>query len=143
MSDKLRKILWLVALALIVVAGVSLWSKPSAKAPALTTPDQSTYQAVILKNDRLFFGKLSKLDTEWPTLSDVYYLREKAQEAEITRREESTPQAQPKFELIKVGSEIHRPQDTMVFNRDSVLYWSNLKSDSNVIKLIEQSKAQK
>ena len=40
------------------------------------------------------------------------------------------------MQLIKLGSEIHGPDDEMIINKDQVLFFENLKTDSTVAKSI-------
>jgi hypothetical protein len=42
--------------------------------------------------------------------------------------------------LIKLGKEVHGPEDAMIINRDQVQFYENLKSDGEVAKLIDQYK---
>ena len=42
------------------------------------------------------------------------------------------------MQLIKLGEEVHGPEDTMVINRDQMLFFENLKSDGKVTQLIRQ-----
>lgn len=70
-----------------------------------------------------------------PYLTDIYYVRTQGPMAENP--------AQQQFTLIKLGNEIHGPQDMMYFNWDRVLYWENLRPDSEVVKGIYKEKAQR
>ena len=52
----------------------------------------------------------------------------------------STPQ---QVQLVKLGNELHGPEDAMYINRQSVLFWENLKNDGKVAKAIAADKAKK
>ena len=85
--------------------------------------DPDAYQAVFLMNDQIYFGRLKNISSDYLILSDVYYVK---------INEEGAGQ------LVKVGAgEPHGPQDKMIINQDQVLFWENLKFDSQVVKTIQ------
>ena len=43
--------------------------------------------------------------------------------------------------LVKLGNEIHGPEDAMYINKSSVMFWENLKSSGQVVKAIQQYQA--
>ena len=98
--------------------------------------DRSTYQAVFLNNNQVYFGLLKNIDSQYPTLTDVYYvqLNEIGQEAN-----DQSPN--PKGKLVALGkSEPHGPTNKMIINRDQILFVENLRSDSQVLKIIQSLK---
>lgn len=121
----------LVAVVAVLLISSFLSSRGAAK------PDASKYQAVFLTNNQVYFGKFQNPESEYPLLTDVYYLRKNPQAGE----EQATPQAP--LSLIKFGNEIHGPEDAMYIAREQILFWENLKADSSVVKKIEQEKEQK
>lgn len=107
----------------------------SADPTSLIKEDQ--YQAVFLNDGRqVYFGKITSLDEEWVTLEDVYYLQIE-QQIQPKGKEASK---QPKITLVKLGNELHGPEDTIVFGRESVMFWENLKTSdsSKVVEAIEK-----
>ena len=68
-------------------------------------------------------------------MTDVYYLQSNKPAAA-----EEAAQSQP--ELIKLGSEVHGPEDEMRIRADNVSYWENLKNDSKVTSAIKEFKKQ-
>ena len=40
-------------------------------------------------------------------------------------------------QLIKLGNELHGPEDQMQITKDQVLFWENLKADGKVSKAID------
>ena len=94
-----------------------------------------TYQAVFLTNNQVYFGKLSERKSPYPTLHDIYYLQ-------ITQtlqpRDPSAPSQQ--LQLVKLGNELHGPQDEMKINKDHILFIEDLKPDSQVVRAIEAFK---
>ena len=93
-------------------------------------PDGDLYQVVLLNNDQAFYGKLHKVHSDYPYLTDVYYLQpQKAQVDEFGNQIGGD-----KFTVVKRGSEIHSPVDRMYFAKKSVVYWENVGAGS----LVEQ-----
>lgn len=95
-----------------------------------TLPTQG-HQAVFLTSGQVYFGKLEKAG-EWFKLSDVYYLQ-----VDQNLQQGSTPLSS-NFQLVKLGSEIHGPEDVMYLEPKNVLFWENLKPDSQVLQAIER-----
>lgn len=119
-----------VLVILLLAIGVSTFKKRGRP-----TIDPNTYQAVFLDNNQQYFGHLQNLGTRYPSLTDIYYVRIQGPAVENP--------AQQQFSLIKLGNEIHGPQDVMYLNWDQVAYWENLKPDSEVVKGINKEKAQR
>ena len=95
------------------------------------------YQAVFLSNGQVYFGKLLRQSSQYPTLREVYYLQITQPPQPIL--EGTTPPAN--INVVKLGGELHGPTDEMRINRDHILFIENLKSDSRVVQAIEQFKA--
>lgn len=118
------------AIAVIILALVAVKSKSSlslGNPPAFTTP----YQAVLLDNGQVYYGKLSQLASAFPEMKDVYY---------IVNTED--PQSkQVKHVLVKRGKELHAPTETF-FNARHIIMIEPVGPNSEVAKLIAQSEAQ-
>jgi hypothetical protein len=96
------------------------------------SPDLSTqYQAVVLTNGQVYFGKLDKLGPSYPTLRDVYYIQ--SQQNPETKQVSNT--------LVKRGRELHGP-DHMILNAQHILFIEPVRADSQLGKLIGESKKQ-
>ena len=95
------------------------------------------YQAVFLNSadGQVYFGKLSVMNNRYYKLTDIYYVR-----VEQVQPDKTNTQPKQNISLAKLGSEIHGPQDTMYINRDSVMFWENLKDDGQVAKAISDYK---
>lgn len=127
----------------LVVVGAALMNQNTSG----TVSGASTgYQAVFLTNGQVYFGKLST-DKDWINLTDIYYLQvtqNLQQAATSDQGKNATPATdtpasnQPNIQLVKLGSELHGPEDAMHIEKDKVLFWENLKSDSKVISAIAQ-----
>jgi hypothetical protein len=90
--------------------------------------DQTTYQAVFLRDNQIYFGRLKDIDSRYPILEEVYYVRLESEDIASGR-------------LVKLGqTEPHDPQDQMIINRDHILFWENLKPDSQIVQTIRNLK---
>lgn len=123
------KIFWLVLAALVAL--LALW-----QAGVLPVGKANRYQAVFLSNNQVYFGKLSNTRSDYPTLRDIYYLQ--VTQA-LQPRDPSTP-TQPRINLVKLGSELHGPEDEMRINKAHILFIEDLKADSQVVEAIQEYK---
>lgn len=89
--------------------------------------DQQKISAVFLTDGQVYFGNLSKKNSDFVILENIYYIKMQPAEQE---------EQQSEIQLIKLGNEIHGPEDKMEINKDHVLYIEKLKSDSQVIQMI-------
>jgi len=94
------------------------------------------YQAVFLNSSdgQVYFGKLSVLNRDYYKLTDIYYVRVQT----VQPDKSTTSSSQQNISLAKLGSEIHGPEDVMFINRNSVMFWENLKEDGQVVKAIRE-----
>lgn len=90
--------------------------------------DGATYQAVFLAGGQVYFGRL-EISGDVYVLRDVYYLNAPADAS------------QSLGQLLKRGGELHGPTDPMVIPSRSVLFFENMRSDSQVVKAIGQIKS--
>lgn len=97
---------------------------------------KSRYQAVFLTDGQVYFGKLSNIKADYVSVTDVYYLQSNTQ-TDVTKE---SGEGRPQPQLIKLGSEIHGPEDAIKIKAEQVSYWENLKTDSKVTKAIEEYK---
>ncbi len=92
--------------------------------------DKSQYQAVFVNvngtnGGQVYFGKITSLTPQYIRLTNVFYIQnQQTQDAQAA--------ANSSYNLVKLGCELHGPQDEMLINRDQVFFWENLKSDSQV-----------
>ena len=125
------KWLWIAA-ALIVILVVALWWTGNLALGA------SKYQAVFLTNNQVYFGKLSKPNSSYPILREIFYLQ--ATQALQPRDVNAPLPAGGQVQLVKLGNELHGPVDEMKINKDQILFIEDLKPDSQVVKAIEAFK---
>lgn len=139
---------YMIVVAAILLCGASMVLHRSQVNSVMNT---ETYQAVFLTNGQVYFGKLDGLTHRSLVLTDVYYVQETPadteqapqQDAQQTQPEQQNTQEnaeQTQFAVVRLGNELHQPENQMVINRDQVLFWENLRSDSQVISAIEQQK---
>lgn len=102
------------------------------------------YHAVFLSNGQVYFSKIAKQTTDSVILNDVYYLRvQRALQPAQQPEGEQPQQPQTSISLVKLGNELHGPEDKMVINRDHVLFIEELKEDSKVVEAIAKDKEEK
>lgn len=97
----------------------------------------STYQAVFLTNGQIYFGHLKPLNRSFMQLNDVYYLQEDVLEVP-SETEDGMTEQKPQLSVIRLGEELHQPQNGMMLNKEHILFWENLKQDSQIIEAISQ-----
>lgn len=132
-AGKVLVLLLIVAsLLLIVTMARSLLPKER-----LVKEDQ--YQAVFLTNGQVYFGHLSSVNDEYVSLQNIYYLQEDTQNLQT---QEAQAQNQPNLKLIKLGNELHGPEDQMFIGRDKIIFWENLKNDGRIAGEINKTNSQ-
>lgn len=130
-----EKSLWIIAL-LIIIAG--LWKIASGYGvlPGFDFPltYRSQWQAAFLVNNQVYFGHLKGYNKGYAVLRDVYYLQ-------VTQPlQPQNPNQPPTLNLVKLGNELHGPTDIMFLPKDKILFWENMKPDSEVVKAIESTR---
>ena len=91
--------------------------------------DVSTYQSVVLTTNQVYFGKL-KIDGDSYILTDVYSFSGAVD-----------PQTTGVVQLVKRGNELHGPAEPVVIPARSVLFFENMRQDSQVMQAIRQIRA--
>lgn len=132
-SKKKRKWpLFLIGVIILVVVLVGGYFAKQAISPSPINKDK--FQAVFLTNGQVYFGRLTR-GHGYYKLSDVYYLQNKT--GEDTNASDQLG-SNTDVELIKLGNEVHGPEDVMIIESSQVLFFENLKNDGNVVKTIQQ-----
>lgn len=90
--------------------------------------DASRYQAVILSNDKVYFGQIDKASRDFYRLDNAFFLRE-------TR---ASDEAEPERALLPVNREIHAPENTMLIRAEEIVLVENLAADSPILTEIER-----
>ena len=86
------------------------------------------WQAVFLANGQVYFGHLRNYNRGYARLREIYYLQ-----AQQPLQSGQTPIG---LNLVKLGSELHGPEDVMMIPKNQILFWENMKDDSQVVKAI-------
>jgi hypothetical protein len=125
------QIVWMVAGLLVIVAAVVFMvgrPRGQERVPDVVFP--SAYQAVLLSNGSVYFGKLEGYGSPRPVLTEVYYI--------VTQTNTQTKQTNNI--LVKRGKELHQP-DRMYLNPSQIIFVEPVGPDSKVASLIQESKA--
>lgn len=96
--------------------------------PSDTIALTSEYQAVFLDNGQVYFGKITAQRSDYLRLTEVFYLQSGT----------SAMDSEANVALVKLGNEMHGPQDQMFIRAERVLFVENLKDDSKVVQAIQQ-----
>jgi hypothetical protein len=122
------------SLSAAVIAFLLLMS--ACQPPAVSAPTAvsfaTPYQAVLLTNNSVYFGKLSGYGTSNPVLTEVFYILS-----------QTDPQTKAvKNVLVKRGKELHGP-DRMYLSPSSIVFVEPVGTDSKVAQLINEANQQK
>lgn len=98
--------------------------------------DKGRYQAVFLVGGQVYFGKITTVTKDTMKLEDVYYLKTG------TVDKAGNPAPGTDVSLVKLGKELHAPDDAMIIERKNVSFWENLKAEGQVSKAIATYKQQ-
>ena len=101
-------------------------------------PDESKFvdkdknQAVFLTNGQVYFGKVTSVNQQYLDLKDIYYLNVNQQ---VQPNQEQGQDSN--VSLVKLGNELHGPEDEMFIEKDKIIFWENLKDDGKVVQAIK------
>jgi len=101
-----------------------------------TNINTSEYQAIFLTNGQVYFGKLANLNHKYVTITDVYYLQVQSNSSLQGASSSTSPNSQ--VSLVKLGNELHGPQDKMYIANGQMLFWENMKDSSKVVQAISK-----
>ena len=146
-NDKKEFFKHIVLLALVAIAGYSIYNtfKPFVKKLPVAETVQPTatistdsYYGVFLDNNEVYFGKLSNKESTFVTLEDSFYIR-------VTQTSQKGKDGKevsvPNMDLVKVGTEFHKPKDKIEIQRSHIISIQELSPDSDVIKAINNYKS--
>jgi hypothetical protein len=97
--------------------------------------DGKKMQAVFLNGGQVYFGNIRDLNATHVRLGNIYYLRVNQQVQPDAKAADSSSND---ISLVKLGCELHGPQDEMLINREQVVFWENLKTDGQVAKAVAE-----
>jgi hypothetical protein len=110
--------------AVIIACGLAYWFSTERAIRAKA----KGYSAVLLDNNSVYFGKMADLGTDYPVLTNVFYIQ-------TTVNPETKQQSNI---LVKRGKEWHAP-DKMVLNARHIIMIEPVTEGSTVAKLIAQA----
>jgi hypothetical protein len=113
-----------VALLAVLYFGRDVVARPPAAAAHI---DRAAYQAIVLNVGQTYYGKLTVADEETYLLTDVYY---------FLPAETGQPNR-----LVKRGGEFFGPREPMVILARQVLWFENVRDDSELAAAIRSIKA--
>ena len=120
--------LW-IALGCLVCLALALGTGCSApKAESTVVTFATPYQAVLLSNNSVYFGKLAGWGTPNPVLTDVFYI--------VSKTNPDTKDVANV--LVKRGKELHGP-DKMYLNANQIIFVEPVGPDSKVAQLISEA----
>lgn len=121
-----KKILLIGAVALVVLAAYLMWSYASTQIMG------DRYQAVFLSNGQVYFGKLHDYYTGRPYMTDVYYFQANSQSGNSSQGSAGNQL------LVKLGQEIHAPENKLILNTNSIMFVENLTDNGKVVEAIKK-----
>lgn len=138
-KSKLARIAYVAFLSLITILIIAVlaslvFTKNDGNSKESGFVKNDKLQAVFLNGGQVYFGKIGDLNSKYLTMNNVYYLRVN-QQVQPDQKQES---ANNDISLVKLGCELHGPEDAMVINREQVIFWENLKSDGQVAKAVDE-----
>lgn len=89
--------------------------------------------AVFLNNGQVYFGSIGLETADRLNLENIYYLKT----AKPVLSQDELQNASD-ASLVKLGNELHGPEDRMEISRSQILFVEKLKADGKVAKAIEQ-----
>ena len=97
--------------------------------------DKDKYQAVFLQGGQVYFGKITAITKDTMKLEEIYYLKT----GNVDKS--GNPVVGEDISLVKLGHELHSPEDAMYIERKNVTFWENLQNDGQVAQAIANYKA--
>lgn len=126
----------ILTIIVLVIIAVSLIRTQPTSGAMKGEIKKDQYQAVFLTNGQVYFGKIRDLTNESLKLEEVYYL----QVQDPVQPADKNKQQSQNLSLLKLGGEIHGPEDKMIITREQTLFWENLSNDGKVVAAIKQAK---
>lgn len=132
-----------ILLPLILLAALVYWVyQGTNQSPKSFGFSKSAFHAVFMSNGQVYFGKISRMNDQFTTIDEVYYLRKyEAPLQPIAANEAaSDDKNNPDLQIVKLGGEVHGPQNRMTINRQHILFIEELKADSRIVETIQKEK---
>ncbi len=121
----------MVGAIVILLGGAILLASAGGKvAPENKYVDNGKLQAIFLNTGQVYFGNIKTLNSRYFVVKNIYYLQTANGGAS------GAAAANSSVSLVKLGCELHQPDDQMVINRDQVTFWENLHDSGQVAKAV-------
>ena len=108
-------------------------SQTSAGPIGVKSKNNEDYKAVHLDNGQVYFGIVTEEKNGFITLVDIFYF----QVYDPTRGIDQ----QQQISLVKLGSELHGPEDRMLIENTNITFVETLKPDGQVATAIKMYKS--
>lgn len=127
-----------VLIIFIVALSILLFSDKDKKQAG---PKNYVFKTIYLESGQQIYGKVIKEDSLYIYLDDVYYTR--TEMVEVPAEEEGgEPQQVERARLVARGNELNNPVGLMQVNRSKVFAIDEMGQDSEILKIINQMKAE-
>jgi hypothetical protein len=130
--DRMASIVLFILIAVLVIALIVLfvWGS-NGQQSKLVNKDE--YQAVFINvngttGGQVYFGHIKNITGQYIDLTNVFYIQNQS----------GATSSNTSYTLVKLGCELHGPEDQMVINNSQVYFWENLKSSGQVSQKIAQ-----
>ena len=134
LASRLHVRILIILLIILSVCGiVGFGLKAAGAIMANSSVKSNQFQAVFLANGQVYFGKLSHIDSGYVTMTNIFYLQVNNNNTQTSGQ----PSTSTSNQLIKLGNELHGPEDAMYINRSQILFWENLKNSGKVVQTIQ------
>ncbi len=112
------------------------WHQVTSSTPPI---DMSKYQAVFFTTGQVYFGKLSNVNADYMQLTGVFYAQtNSATSKDNTDTKTEQPTNSNDIQLIPLSEASYGPENKITIAKAQVMFYENLKSDSQAAKLIQQ-----
>jgi hypothetical protein len=125
------RLVWMIAGLVLIAVGIMLIVEHMRGSHNSEVKFSTPYQAVLLTNGSVYFGKLQGYGSSTPELTQVYYV--------VSQTNPETKQMTNS--LIRRGQELHKP-DRMYLNPRQILFVEPVGTDSRVAQLIKEQGGQ-
>jgi hypothetical protein len=125
------RLVWMIAGLVLIAVGIMLIVEHMRGSHNSEVKFLTPYQAVLLTNGSVYFGKLQGYGSSAPELTQVYYV--------VSQTNPETKQVTNS--LIRRGQELHKP-DRMYLNPRQILFVEPVGTDSRLAQLIKEQGGQ-
>lgn len=128
-TNKSARILGYIFLILLTILAASAIVLLAVRSDEGRYVNKDGYQVVALADKQVYFGKVTSINDDYISITDVYYLNQS-----------DSTDASNDVRLIKRGGEVHCPLDRMTISRAQVNFWENISGEGQIAKLIQEWK---